>query len=690
MASTAKCPFCGAVVTSDQQQCPECGAKNDAYVEDLPRRILRPTTIEELKEYCAERGMPLLRMRFFVGEDFREPRAFGIYKDGERFVVYKNKADGSRAVRYSGPDEAYAVNELHSKLLEECHNRGIYPDGESPAPLSQQPSAVCSGSGKPAFRRLRTAVWIVLAVLLFGLSVYSGKKTAAESRPLQTGYYEYRGSWYYTEDSNYRSAAWYLWDDTGWKKSDVPGSALSVHRAYQGGEVSPEWGIREIPLHQEPVKGYYLYGDLLYYDGSWSWARFDSSEEQWVHASRPVSDGHLLCWSDFYRGSGFTEDLPGYDYLTEKGYYSISDEPWYYNGLWHLYDEAGAWKKASCPVKIPAPYYQGVGLPDQWNILAFPTRVPPQGYYLYEGKAYYHGTGVGSISGWAEFSTEDQKWHYSDGFPEYDPDGYAVQAEKYYGGTSFPAEWYGRDFEFPEGYYRYRDVTYYFSEKSPGGLAYAFSEYEEQLYRYENGWKLSDYPVGNLRDYYAGSSFQPEWEGAAFSLPGDPDPGYYRYNGTLYFATHTSGLGQTPWYQCFSGVWKKTDFPLFGPDGILLLPEDFYLGSTYDAAWGGRKFDPGKGYYRINGTTYYRDGFTWYRRSGRSGWSASYVYDDSSADYVGSSVPDGGASYETWRSQKESEERAERESRTRNSRDSWSSNDYDSWDSGDTDWDSDW
>ena len=63
--------------------------------------------------------MPLLRMRFFVGEDFKEPKAFGIYQDGDDFVVYKNKANGQRAVRYRGPDEAYAVSELFQKLLEE-------------------------------------------------------------------------------------------------------------------------------------------------------------------------------------------------------------------------------------------------------------------------------------------------------------------------------------------------------------------------------------------------------------------------------------------------------------------------------------------------------------------------------------------------------------------------------------------
>ena len=50
---------------------------------------------------------------FFLGQDIREPRAFGIYQDADGlFVVYKNKANGERAVRYRGRDEAYAVNEL--------------------------------------------------------------------------------------------------------------------------------------------------------------------------------------------------------------------------------------------------------------------------------------------------------------------------------------------------------------------------------------------------------------------------------------------------------------------------------------------------------------------------------------------------------------------------------------------------
>lgn len=66
------------------------------------------------------------RIRFFVGEDYRSPQAYGVFRAGEnRFVVYKNKTDGTRSVRYDGPDEAYTVSELLAKLLEICNQLGI-------------------------------------------------------------------------------------------------------------------------------------------------------------------------------------------------------------------------------------------------------------------------------------------------------------------------------------------------------------------------------------------------------------------------------------------------------------------------------------------------------------------------------------------------------------------------------------
>ena len=81
MASTSQCPYCGATVSSEDKYCPGCGAPNEGFVAATERRVFMPKTIAELKEYCAERGMPLLKMRFFIGEDYRKPKAFGIYKE---------------------------------------------------------------------------------------------------------------------------------------------------------------------------------------------------------------------------------------------------------------------------------------------------------------------------------------------------------------------------------------------------------------------------------------------------------------------------------------------------------------------------------------------------------------------------------------------------------------------------------
>ena len=118
MASINKCPYCGKELSSSQLKCPNCGAANEYYIVPTRGLDLRPKSIEELKEYCEARRLPLKELRFFIGEDYRKPKAYGIYREGANFVAYKNKADGSRSIRYRGPDEAFAVRELYEKLLE--------------------------------------------------------------------------------------------------------------------------------------------------------------------------------------------------------------------------------------------------------------------------------------------------------------------------------------------------------------------------------------------------------------------------------------------------------------------------------------------------------------------------------------------------------------------------------------------
>lgn len=64
---------------------------------------------------------------FFIGENYKEKIDFGIFYDevSGNYVVYKNKDDGSRAIRYEGKDQTYAVNELYLKLKEEIQNKKI-------------------------------------------------------------------------------------------------------------------------------------------------------------------------------------------------------------------------------------------------------------------------------------------------------------------------------------------------------------------------------------------------------------------------------------------------------------------------------------------------------------------------------------------------------------------------------------
>ena len=248
MASTGTCPFCGAVVTSEEKKCPNCGGENPNYVRDQVRQIVQPKTLDELKEYCAERGMPLLRMRFFIGVNTQEPRAFGIYREGSRFIVYKNKSDGSRAVRYNGTDEAYAVNEIYTKLIEECHSRGIYPD-QPGKPAAQSSTAAGWKSANEEWmtrlekqeqkkqeerkkemrktRRIIAVIAVLFFVLLIVFARYSGPGRGTSSSSdwdTTTNRYSYtqenrdstRNSYSYSHDNDRDHDSW----DSDWGSND--------------------------------------------------------------------------------------------------------------------------------------------------------------------------------------------------------------------------------------------------------------------------------------------------------------------------------------------------------------------------------------------------------------------------------------------------------------------------------------
>lgn len=118
-----KCDYCGNYYADTKSECPCCGAPNE-YVRI--EKHTTPQTIEEFKQWYQEKKLPPSHItRFFIGENYKEARAFGIYKDAStnNVVVYKNKADGTRAIRYEGKDEAFGVNELYQRLLAEIANQ---------------------------------------------------------------------------------------------------------------------------------------------------------------------------------------------------------------------------------------------------------------------------------------------------------------------------------------------------------------------------------------------------------------------------------------------------------------------------------------------------------------------------------------------------------------------------------------
>ena len=190
-----KCEYCGNFIPDTEELCPVCGAPNEHMVRSGDGI---PKTIEELKAYAVSKGLPLEQMRFFIGEDIREPKAFGIYEDvGGDFIVYKNKSNGERVVRYRGSDQAYAVNELYQKMRSE---------------VTDQKAKIAAGEGKPKKQKSGgggrgKVILIVLAVILVGIAGLFG---AAVTMP-DNGYYLYEDDYYYTQDLG---ESWHEYDES--------------------------------------------------------------------------------------------------------------------------------------------------------------------------------------------------------------------------------------------------------------------------------------------------------------------------------------------------------------------------------------------------------------------------------------------------------------------------------------------
>ena len=293
----SKCEYCGSYVESTEENCPNCGAVNPNHRRNASGV---PQTMEELKDFCAKHHLPLEQMRFFIGVDYKKPRAFGIYQDGDgNFVVYKNKADGSRAIRYKGTDEAYAVHELYLKMQSEVQKQKKQHSSAGGASEAEQ-ARRAAHSNNPYNRNrspqgsggFRGALSGCLGKLLLGivfLVMFVGLFLAVDTFIPDKGYYSYENDYYY-----YDSRDWYRYDSVlgDWDYAYMDSTPLDKHyKDYQIGtsyNASADYSdFSESAYYQAPSETRDSgsdWDDSDWDDSDWDWDSgddWDSSYTDW-------------------------------------------------------------------------------------------------------------------------------------------------------------------------------------------------------------------------------------------------------------------------------------------------------------------------------------------------------------------------------------------------------------------------
>lgn len=217
-----RCSYCNSWINDTDEKCPHCGGTNKEYKRTTDQT---PKTIAELQKwYKGHHLPPQEKTRFFIGVNYTKPRAFGIYRNEKgEFVVYKNKDNGQRAIRYQGTDEAYAVNELYLKLKEEILNQKRHNQLKR---SKQGNGARSKGSSRVwNIMELLSNSFSTFVALLIVLLTVAGVASCSSLSNRHEGYYRvddkilyhYYNTWYeyddWTYDDNNDTTDTYTLDD---------------------------------------------------------------------------------------------------------------------------------------------------------------------------------------------------------------------------------------------------------------------------------------------------------------------------------------------------------------------------------------------------------------------------------------------------------------------------------------------
>lgn len=310
-----KCEYCGSMFDDTLEKCPNCGGTNNNVRRSTDDQ---PTTIEGLKEWYKAKGLPDEEVtRFFIGRDYKGSKAFGIYKDEKgKCIVYKNKADGSRAVRYEGTDEAYAVNELLTRLKQEileqkgravnkaaAAERSLSPSELKPTlPEKDQKAELSPEEAQKIKKDLKTAGIVLLAVIAVVIGIIAAVKIHKKMSIPYVGYYKYNGELYYHCEESRWYWARYDRDTKDWVMLDfLTGSDEELEKRktakqyFLGEDYDSSYGAYDVAdslaykdyQHGSWVdRGYYDYDDTVYYHNGITqnedWYYFDTDDNDWT------------------------------------------------------------------------------------------------------------------------------------------------------------------------------------------------------------------------------------------------------------------------------------------------------------------------------------------------------------------------------------------------------------------------
>ena len=341
-----KCEYCESMFDDTLEKCPNCGAPNQNVRRSTSDQ---PTTIEGLKEWYAAKGLPPEDVtRFFIGKDYRGAKAFGIYKDENsgNFIVYKNKADGTRAVRYEGTDEAYAVNELHTRLKQEILEQKANNIKNSSAPTHNN----YSSSQRSVKRKKSCLSTLITYIITIGIIGGGVGYVYTRNLPPAIGYYKcddisyYKGKLLYHYDDDEYSWALYDTEKGDWVKN---GGSTEINRQYKAkkyflsSDYNSSYGGTDFAdslLYSDAQNnfkvntGYYSYDDNIYYhmkSGQDSdWYVYDTETGDWddIWGSDVPSDlKHQSVAQDFWYTPDWNSETQISDF-TETEYYADYQE----------------------------------------------------------------------------------------------------------------------------------------------------------------------------------------------------------------------------------------------------------------------------------------------------------------------------------------------------------------------------